>query len=191
MTNLKIPKSIKTDRLHLRCWKIEYAEELLPILKSNVEHLNGWIPERVSKPVPLKDLRERLSGYENDFISGKAWRFAMFTLKDKVLLGEVDLFPRNESGRANFESADSMEIGYWLRSDETGKGYATEGSQAMMNIASSIPKIKRIEIHHDKANLPSAEIPKRLGFKLSNQKDEKYPDDLIWFYELPNRSSAI
>jgi RimJ/RimL family protein N-acetyltransferase len=163
---------------------------LLPILKSNVEHLNGWIPERVSKPVPINELRERLAGYESDFNSGKAFRFAMFSLKEKILLGEADLFPRNESGRTILESADRMEIGYWLRSDATGKGYATEGSQAMMNIALSNPNIKTLEIHHDSKNLPSAKIPERLGFKLSSFKDELYPDDMIWQFDLPYRSSA-
>lgn len=178
---MDVPKSIKTKRLLLRCWESDDAENLSPILQSNLKHLKEWIPERVSKPASSADLEKRLSGFKSDFISGKEWRFAIFILDEMTLLGEVSLFPRNKDGRVNFKFADRVEIGYWLRSDVTGKGYATEASEGMFNLSKSLKGIKLVEIRCDAENVPSAAVPKRLGFQLA-QPDKSNPGKMVWFF---------
>lgn len=93
------------------------------------------------------------------------------------------MFPRSESGRVQLDVADRVEIGYWLRSDVTGKGYATEASKAMMDLSISILKMNRIEIHHEADNLPSASVPKKLGFKLSEKGEGEDESKMVWYYE--------
>jgi RimJ/RimL family protein N-acetyltransferase len=176
-----VPKSIQTKRLLLRCWESDDAEILSPVLQSNFEHLKEWIPERISKPASLAELELRLSGFKSDFNAGKEWRFAIFTSDEMTLLGEVSLFPRNKDGRVNFEFADRVEIGYWLRSDVTGKGYATEAAEAMFILSKSLKSIKLVEIRCDSENVPSAAVPNRLGFQLA-QPDELKPGKMVWYF---------
>jgi RimJ/RimL family protein N-acetyltransferase len=181
---LKIPKSIFTERLLLRCWNQDDADELLPILKNNIGHLKDWIPERVASPVPLPELKIRLAEFINNFESEKEFRYAIFSLDEKTLLGEVSLFPRSDTKRVNLKDADRVEIGYWLRSDITGRGYATEASKAMMDLSISILKMNRIEIRCDADNLPSAAIPKKLNFILAETKEDADPNKMVWYLEV-------
>ena len=62
-----------------------------------------------------------------------------------------------------------LEIGYWVHVDHVGKGIATETSAMLTTAAFTVPGIERVEIHHDKANVASAGIPRRLGFTLAEE----------------------
>ena len=66
-------------------------------------------------------------------------------------------------------TADSIEIGYWLHVDHTGHGYITEASEALTTLAFEQPGIERVAIHHDRANVASGAVPRRLGFTLERE----------------------
>jgi len=163
-----IPDQLRTARLVLRRWRVSDAAELEPILTANVEHLGDWIPRRVSEPASVDRLSERLRGFSAAFHATREWRYAIFTADPQRLLGEVSLFPRVASARVPFADADRVEIGYWLRADATGHGYATEAAQAAVDIALSLPGISHLTIQCDERNEPSAAIPLRLGFNLGS-----------------------
>ena len=167
----------------MRCWKLRDAEILLPILKSNVDHLKDWIPERVSAPAPVTELKRRLTSFINDFIAQKEFRFAIFSKDEKELLGEVSLFPRSADERVHLNIADRVEIGYWLKADATGFGYAIESTKAMIDISINVLEIKRVEIRCDADNLSSVAIPKKLGFILEEIKPKFDPKKMIWFFK--------
>jgi RimJ/RimL family protein N-acetyltransferase len=59
----------------------------------------------------------------------------------------------------------SYEIGYWLHSAHTGKGYMTEAVQALVIWGRDVAGAKRISIRAQTKNKASWSIPKRLGFK--------------------------
>jgi RimJ/RimL family protein N-acetyltransferase len=165
-TSSPTPIEIRTARLLLRPWRPEDAGDLLPVLEANRDHLGPWIPARVATPAPVPILAERLAGFAADFSADREWRFGMFFLRDSKLLGEVGLFPRAAGGRVPFAEADRVELGYWLRKDETGRGLVTEAARAVLNLASHIPRFSRAEIRCDARNAPSASVPVRLGFTL-------------------------
>ena len=161
-----VPIEIRTARLLLRPWRAEDAGALAPVLEANRDHLAPWIPARIATPAPVPVLAERLAGFAADFAADREWRFGMFTLREGKLLGEVGLFPRAARGRVPFAEADRVELGYWLRGDETGRGFVTEGARAVLTVASHIPRFSRAEIRCDSRNAPSAAVPPRLGFTL-------------------------
>jgi len=161
-----VPIEILTVRLLLRPWRAEDAGALAPVLEANRDHLAPWIPARVATPAAVPVLAERLAGFAADFTADREWRFGMFTLREGKLLGEVGLFPRAATGRVPFAEADRVELGYWLRGDETGRGFVTEGARAVLTVASHIPRFSRAEIRCDSRNAPSAAVPPRLGFTL-------------------------
>jgi RimJ/RimL family protein N-acetyltransferase len=176
--------ALRTERLYLRCWQGDDAPELLPILSANTEHLSSWIPEHVWKPLPVPELAERLEGFAASFDAQREWRYAIFTLQDDTLLGEVALFPRNDKARVPFVEADRLEIGYWLRSDVTGRGYATEAARAMLDIAQSMPGMKLVEIRCDARNVASAAVPQRLGFQLASSDGDSDPNKMVWYRDI-------
>jgi RimJ/RimL family protein N-acetyltransferase len=61
---------------------------------------------------------------------------------------------------------DGLEIGYWLHPSFTGRGLATRAARLLAAGAFTVDGITHVEIHHDKANLASAGVPRRLGYQL-------------------------
>jgi len=182
---MSVPHRVPTDRLLLRPWHPTDAAALLPLLEANQAHIAPWIPRRVSAVAGIAELEERLQGFATLFAEDREWRYALLahgravapvdggSTDGGVLLGEVDLFPRNAQGRVPFVEADRAEIGYWLREDMTGRGLVTEGVRAIIDVARACGSFAHLEIRCDARNLPSAAVPRRLGFLLAHTEFEE------------------
>jgi len=168
----RIPRTLRTERLLVRAWSAADAAALHPVLLANVTHLGPWIPARVSTPAPMPQLAERLAGYDADFTTGRAFRYALLTPDGAQVLGEVDLFPRAAAGRVPLADADHVELGYWLDAAETGKGLATEAARALFAVAATLAGMTHVDIRCDIANGASAAVPQRLGFHLATVEGE-------------------
>ena len=175
-----IPGILRTTRMLLRPWTPADASLLEPVLAANVAHLTPWIPAHVATPLAAPALAERLRGFADDFAAGRAYRYAMLTPDERRVLGEADLFPRSATGRVRLAEADRMELGYWLDAAATGQGLATEAARALLDVAGRVAGIGRVEIRCDAANLPSAAIPRRLGFELAGVEESLQ----VWTLEL-------
>ena len=161
-----IPTELRTARLLLRPWRAADAAQLHPILAANQSHLHGWIAAHVSALAPVDVLAERLARFAGDFSAGREFRFAVFDAMDARLLGEADLFVRDERGRVPLGHGESVELGYWLDATATGRGIATEATTALIAVAERLPMIRQLEIRCDVRNVRSAAIPARLGFSV-------------------------
>ena len=81
---------------------------------------------------------------------------------------------------------DAAEVGYWLTAAATGRGLATATAAALTEAAFQLDGVDRVEIHCDEANVRSAAIPRRLGFRLDRIEEDHVsaPGDLgrsmIW-----------
>jgi RimJ/RimL family protein N-acetyltransferase len=85
----------------------------------------------------------------------------------------------------------AVELGYWVHVDFTGRGYATAGARALTQAGLALSDVARVEIHTDEANVISAAIPRRLGYRL-DRVDELPPEApahsgrlQIWVMERP------
>lgn len=189
---LTVPDHLRTSRLLLRRWTADDAVQLGPILHANVAHLGPWIPQRVARPASESELMERLAAASTAFDQTREWRYGIFRRDSGVLLGEVGLYPRNASSRVPFEQADRIEVGYWLRADVTGNGFATEAVRAVLDLALRLPHLSHVEIRCDERNERSVAIPQRLDFQLASvvsspslQPDEPPVRLQIWEYKRP------
>jgi RimJ/RimL family protein N-acetyltransferase len=83
----------------------------------------------------------------------------VFSKESTRLVGGAGLHPRIGAG--------GLEIGYWIRTDSTGAGLATETAAALTAAAFEVPGVERVEIRCDPRNLKSAAIPRHLGYTLT------------------------
>lgn len=80
------------------------------------------------------------------------------------------------------------EIGYWLRAGATGRGIVTAAARAITDVALTLDGVTRVEIHCDEANVRSAAVARRLGFRLDRIEDDHIsaPGDLgrsmVWVW---------
>lgn len=166
MSAPRVPDTIRTSRLLLRAWHPRDAAMLKPVLERNVEYLAPWIPAHAAQPAPLPELEQRLAGYASDFAADNVWRYAVYEPDGTTLLGAASLHPRIEHERVPYTQSDRVEMGYWIRQDTMGRGYATEAARALLATAAVLPRFAMAEIRCDERNTPSAAVPRRLGFTL-------------------------
>lgn len=150
-----IPEEIAVGAhgLTLRKWRMADAPVLLAAIESSVPALRLFMPWAMETP-SLGSVERFL----HSLAPGTSMGFGLFDADDEVV-GGFGLHDRRGPG--------ILEIGYWVRSDRTGRGYATAAARALTEIAfACFPDVHRIEIHCDPANLGSAAIPPKLGYRL-------------------------
>ena len=60
---------------------------------------------------------------------------------------------------------DWLEIGYWIRSDQTGQGIATEATRAQVKLAFEVHCADRLELRISPDNVASIRIAEKCGFR--------------------------
>jgi RimJ/RimL family protein N-acetyltransferase len=120
--------------------------------------LRRWMAWAQTVPSEAEQLDVLRAG-EAAFDAGVEWNFLLLAPGDGTVVGGAGLHPR--------AGPDSIEIGYWVRSDRTGRGYATAAAGALAEAAfTHLGRVDRVEIRMDRANRASAAVPPKLGFRL-------------------------
>lgn len=154
----RVPYRILTPRLELRCYRLEDAPLVTEAITHSLPHLRAWFPWAHPEPVSQAVRLETIAGQVERFETMKDFTMGMFSRDGDRLIGGTGLHPR---GRA-----ECWEIGYWVRANAEGKGYATEASIALTQVALGLLGLPRLEIRCDSRNARSSRIPARLGFTL-------------------------
>jgi RimJ/RimL family protein N-acetyltransferase len=170
---------IVTERLVIRCWDPADAPLAKEAIDSSLEHLREWMPWAHAEPTTLEQKMQLLRLFRGKFDLDQDAVYGIFDREERRVVGGTGMHPR--------VGDDASEIGYWIRSDATGKGLATESTAAVTRVGFEIAGFDRIEIRCDPANVRSAAIPKRLGYvheatlrgRLRNELDE--PRDAMVF----------
>jgi RimJ/RimL family protein N-acetyltransferase len=159
---------IRTPRLVLRCWNPADAHLLKEAVESSIDHLRPFMPWAHYEPTTLQQKIDLLRKFRAEFDLGQEYVYGVWNLEETRVLGGCGLHKRG--------AANVLEIGYWIRHDETRQGYATELSQALVKVAFEVHQVKRVEIRCDPHNVPSAAVPRRLGFTLEGTLRRVIPD---------------
>ena len=67
----------------------------------------------------------------------------------------------------------AVEMGYWIGRQHWGKGFATEASRALIEIAKTL-KLPRLEASHFLDNPASGRVLEKLGFVATGMSAERY-----------------
>jgi RimJ/RimL family protein N-acetyltransferase len=69
------------------------------------------------------------------------------------------------------DAPDEVELGYRLRPDAWGKGYATEGAQALLSDALTRPGVRRVYAHALLSNPASLRVLEKIGMTYAGPWD--------------------
>ena len=149
----------------LRRLRTEDAPDIFASIDTQRRYLGRWLPF-VADTHRIEQTRQVVAGMLADTAN------PVYTIRN----GEAF------AGLIGFKSADaekhSIEIGYWLREEQQGKGIMTAAVRALCETAFTQMGMRRIEIRCGVGNLPSNRIPQRLGFLRSHveQRGEELSD---------------
>ena len=146
------------DGAYLRWFTVGDAPALAKAVDESLDHLKPWMAWADARSGDVLFQRSRLRTLRSLMERGEEWQYGVFDRDDERVLGSIGLMTRRGPG--------TLEIGYWLRVDAGGHGYATRGAAALTEVALAQPKIDTAAIYCDEANERSAAIPRRLGYTL-------------------------
>ena len=94
------------------------------------------------------------------------------------------------------ENLPNAELGWIFRKEYTGRGFATEAAEALMDFACKQWQLKSFCAHCDTANIPSQRVMEKLGLKNTGKQPRLYSDqrgeaeEFIFIKELESTTST-
>ena len=154
--------SIEIERgpVLIRSWNQSDAAGLARVIFDSLDHLRPWMPWAQELPENRSKVRAAMGAFIVEALARPDELVGLFC--EGQVAGGSGLHPRIGPG--------GFEIGYWVRKDFTRRGIATTAARAMTDHGFARPDIDRIEIRHDRANLASEGVPRRLGYSLVGEE---------------------
>jgi len=168
---IEIPTEFSTERLHIRSFTAEDAPQLHEALVESIDELREylWFLPWVGEKQTLASAEARCLAAEANFSQRSDFAYLAFDKSSGRLLASVGLH------RTDW-SLPKTEVGFWVRSSETGKGYATECVNELSDWALNILGAIRVDLITSEHNMGSRAVADACGFHLENTKQ----DDLEW-----------
>ena len=154
-----LPARIEGDGLVLRRWRPDDAAIQHRAIVESIEHLRPGMAWIADEPLPLERRRRMLREWERDWMRGGSVYLGVFSQDD--VAGSTGLHRRRGAG--------VLEIGYWIHPRFVRRGFATAVARLLTDTAFGVAGVEQVEIRHDKANVASAGVPRRLGYDLVGQ----------------------
>lgn len=153
-----MPERLDAGPLILVRWRPEDADEVHQAVESSFAELRQWMDWAQTMPT-REQQREVLAAGSVAFDAGTDFGYVFREAADGSLVGGGGVHRRVGPG--------AVEIGYWVRTDRHNCGYATRATEVMTDaVFDHLADVDRVEIHVDRANVASARIPEKLGYRL-------------------------
>ncbi len=140
----------------LRRWRPDDAWIQHRAIAESIEHLRPWMAWIADEPLPLGRRRQMLRDWERDWVRGGSVILGVFS-QDHVAGG---------AGLHRRRGPAVLEIGYWIHPAFVRRGLASAVARLLTDAAFGVAGIDQVQIRHDKANVASAGVPRRLGYEL-------------------------
>jgi RimJ/RimL family protein N-acetyltransferase len=202
------PERVAAGPLLLRRVAADDAGPIAAAVGASLEHLRPWMPWATPEAADLRTQLVRVAEADELWESGTGFIYVMlargcdqagpapggsggdpefagtdggFAGTDGEFVGTIGLYRR--------AADDAVEIGYWIASAKTRRGYATAAARALTPVALALSGARRVEIHCDEANTASAAIPRKLGYRLDRVEahEREAPGErgrrMIWVWD--------
>lgn len=144
-----------TNEITLKQIELEDANDIFNAISSQRVYFRKWLPF-VDFTKEVMDTQNFVTSTIKSCEAKEAYTFVIHYNGLFVgLIGLKDIDAMNKK----------TEIGYWLCEDYQKKGIVTQSVKALINLAYNELDINRIQIKCAVGNIPSRNIPKRLGFQ--------------------------
>ena len=154
MTRARLPDELRTERLLLRQWRDEDAEPLAEIY-AQAEYLQ-FMP-----PHTLDATREQIEGFRARWAEDGMAHWAAEAIETGELVGRIGLLRHHDWPL----EPSPVEVGWTLHRDWWGRGLATEGGRAAVDVwRRLLVDDARILSITTPANERSKAVMRRLGF---------------------------
>jgi len=173
---INIPSSFHTERLYVRSFEVDDAKDLHSALLESIDELRKylWHLPWISEEQTIQSAKIRCHAAASNFLLRTDLAYLAFEKSTDLLVGSVGLH------RTDW-NLPKTEVGYWIRNNETGKGYATELVATITQWALDELGVIRVELITDEQNKASRAIAARCGFQLEGVmvNVEKAPDQSL------------
>ena len=170
---IDLPLPIETDRLILRNPQAGDGAALFEAKAETWDMLHQWMPW-AKEPASLDDDEAVMREAHAKFIQRTDLMMVVFEKDTGRFIGG--------SGLHRFDwEARVIEIGYWYRKSVHGKGYATEGTKALIRYAFDVLQANKVVIDFADGNENSRRVVERCGlqFEYTDVKGEILPNGAI------------
>jgi len=161
-------KTLETERLILRAWSLDDADDFYEYAKHPEVGLNGGWPPHTSREESLKIIQYFI---EEDDI------WAIVLKENNKVIGTVGL--HKDSKRPNISV---KELGFVISADYWGKGIATEASKQAIAHAFNDMQLDLVSTYHKSFNTRAKRVIEKCGFTyegMLRQASKRY-DGLIF-----------
>ena len=142
---------LKSDSIILQRYSLKDAPELYEAISTSVERVYPWLPW-CHPSYTLSETETWLKERPQRWNEGKEFGFSIRDYQNRIVGGcGIGIGTRPWSGN----------LGYWLRTGFTGKGYATTATKLMAKFGIQQLQLKRIEIVVSVENVPSQKVAER------------------------------
>ncbi len=145
-----------TKRLMLRPFRRRDVGALHDAISVSLADLQPWLPwvEGYDRGVAQRFARESVSAWAER----RAYDFTVRTIDDPNRhIGNVSIWPTSTQNAIG-------EVGYWIRSDETGKGYGAEATTRAVQVGFEEMRLHKVQLRIAVGNERSERIAESLGF---------------------------
>jgi RimJ/RimL family protein N-acetyltransferase len=203
------PERLDAGPVVLRRIQRQDASAVAAVVGANLEHLRPWMPWATPEAADERAQLVRIAEAEELWESGTDYIYSILVAdgeaagdeaaRGKVAKGELaggwDGELVGTIGLHRRGGDDTAEIGYWISSARTRRGYGTAAARALTSAAARLPGIRRVEIQCDEANVASAAIPRKLGYRLDRVEahEREAPGEtgrrMIWVWDPAGRDN--
>ena len=167
---IDFPEEFETERLLIRMPHPRDGKAVHEAIEASRNELKPWLPF-AQKEQSAEDVEVNIRNAYIAFMKREDLRLLIY-------LKETGEFIASSGLHRIDWSIPKFEIGYWIDSRHSGKGYMTEAVKGITNFAFEELKARRIEIKCDENNIKSRAVPERLGYNLEGIliNDDLSPD---------------
>jgi RimJ/RimL family protein N-acetyltransferase len=195
-TDTAPPDLLPAGPVRLVRWRDSDVDAVYEAVTSSLTHLLPWAVW--ARGYDHSAAASFIAACGRDWAAGTAYNYAIHTRgTDNPSADTADAVAGSCSLMRNAARPERAAVGYWLRPDHLGRGFATAAAAALTAAAFELPGINLVEIWHDAANHRSAAIPRRLGFTQAGQVPTTGPHapactgiSLVWQLRRPAHTAA-
>ena len=167
---LDVPGELTTERLYLRTPRAGDGAIVFPQVRDSLTELKQWMPW-AKDDYTEQDAEEWCRRSAAHFLTREQFHFLIFLPQSSSHIGTIGMH------HVNWD-VPSCEIGYWLDTKRTCKGYMTEAVHALTRLAQNTLKAARVQILTDARNERSWRVAERCGYQLEgiSRNDCRTPD---------------